>query len=127
MLKPGDVVEVRAPDEILGTLDREGAVDAMPFMPEMLQYVGQRFTVSRRVEKICDTVSGGIPRSLRMRGTVLLDDLRCDGSAHGGCQAGCRLYWKEEWLRRVDPGIRARESRRGCSRRSRSSSCATRP
>ena len=38
-----------------------------------------------------------------MRGTVLLDDLRCDGSAHGGCQAGCRLYWKEEWLRRVDP------------------------
>ena len=59
MLKPGDVVEVRAPDEILGTLDREGAIDAMPFMPEMLQYVGQRFTVSRRVEKICDTVSGG--------------------------------------------------------------------
>ena len=37
-----------------------------------------------------------------MRGTVLLDDLRCDGSAHGGCQAGCRLYWKEEWLRPVD-------------------------
>ena len=74
----------------------------MPFMPEMLQYVGQQFTVSRRVEKICDTVSGGIPRSLRMRGTVLLDDLRCDGSAHGGCQAGCRLYWKEEWLQRVD-------------------------
>ena len=102
-LKPGDVVEVRAPDEILATLDGEGSVDAMPFMPEMLQYVGERFTVLRRVEKICDTVSGGATRSLRMRGTVLLDDLRCDGSGHGGCQAGCRLYWKEEWLRRVDP------------------------
>ena len=112
MLKPGDVVEVRAPDEILATLDREGTVDAMPLMPEMLQHVGQRFTVSRRVEKICDTVGGGVPRSLRMRGTVLLDDLRCDGSAHGGCQAGCRLYWKEEWLRRVEPGIE-RESRDG--------------
>ncbi len=24
------------------------------------------------------------------------------------CQAGCRLYWKEEWLRRVDPATRAR-------------------
>jgi hypothetical protein len=29
----------------------------------------------------------------------MLDDLRCSGRAHGGCQAGCRLYWKEAWLR----------------------------
>lgn len=94
---------MRAPAEILATLDSGASTDSMPFMPEMLQYAGRRFTVSRRVEKICDTVSGGAPRSLRMRDTVLLDDLRCDGSAHGGCQAGCRLYWKEEWLHRVDP------------------------
>jgi hypothetical protein len=38
---------------------------------------------------------------------VYLDDLRCDGSAHGGCQAGCRLYWKEAWLRRVDAPVDA--------------------
>ncbi len=112
MLRPGDVVEVRAPAEILATLDGDASIDAMPFMPEMLQHTGKRFTVSGRVEKICDTISGGFPRSLRMRDTVLLDDLRCDGSAHGGCQAGCRLYWKEEWLRRVDPGAE-RESRNG--------------
>jgi hypothetical protein len=98
------VVEVRAPAEILATLDGNASVDAMPFMPEMLQHAGRRFTVSSRVEKICDTVSGEPPRSLRMQDTVLLDDLRCEGSAHGGCQAGCRLYWKEEWLRRVEPG-----------------------
>jgi hypothetical protein len=103
-LKPGDVVEVRAPAEILATLDGDGALDAMPFMPEMLRFSGQRFTVSRRVEKICDTVkTEGPPNSRRMRDTVLLEDLRCDGSGHGGCQAGCRLYWKEAWLRRVDP------------------------
>jgi hypothetical protein len=104
-LKPGDVVEVRPPAEILATLDEDGSVDAMPFMPEMLRYAGRRFTVSRRVEKICDTVSGGLPRSLRIRDAVLLDDVRCDGSAHGGCQAGCKLYWKEEWLRPVEPGL----------------------
>src|SRR5512133_1373290 len=103
-LRPGDVVEVRAPAEILATLDGEASVDAMPFMPEMLQYAGKRFRVSSRVEKICDTVSGEAPRSLRMQDTVLLDDLRCDGSAHGGCQAGCRLYWKEEWLRPTESG-----------------------
>ena len=40
----------------------------------------------------------------RMPDAVHLDGLRCDGSAHGGCQAGCLLYWKEAWLRRVQPG-----------------------
>jgi hypothetical protein len=99
-LRPGDVVEVRPPDEILTTLDADGALDSMPFMPEMLQYAGRRFTVSKRVEKICDTVAG--TGSRRMRDTVYLEDLRCDGSGHGGCQAGCRIYWKEAWLRRVD-------------------------
>ena len=106
-LKPGDLVEVRTPAEILATLDDDASIDAMPFMPEMLQHSGKRFTVSRRVEKICDTigqVNGGPLTSRRMRDTVLLEDLRCDGSAHGGCQAGCRLYWKEAWLRRVQPG-----------------------
>jgi hypothetical protein len=56
-------------------------------MPEMLQSVGRRFRVSHCVEKICDT-AGGSYWSRRMRGTVKLEDLRCDGSAHGGCQAG---------------------------------------
>jgi hypothetical protein len=98
--KPGDVVEVRPGDEILSTLDQTGALDGVPFMPEMLQYSGRRFTVSKRVEKICDMVGPGGSR--RMRDTVLLENLRCDGSAHGGCQADCRIYWKEAWLTRVD-------------------------
>src|SRR3954451_17204314 len=98
-LRPGDVVEVLSPAEIFATLDGD-ATDDMPFMAEMLQHAGKRYTVSRRVDKICDTVSS--TGSRRMQATVYLDDLRCDGSAHGGCQAGCRLYWKEAWLRRVD-------------------------
>ena len=99
-LRPGDIVEVRPAAEILATLDAEGSLDAMPFMPEMLQYVGRRFTVSRRVEKICDTIAA--TGSRRMHDTVYLENLRCDGSGHAGCQAGCRIYWKEAWLRRVD-------------------------
>jgi hypothetical protein len=98
-LKPGDVVEVKSPEEIFATLDGD-SIDHMPFMAEMLRHAGKRYTVSRRVDKICDTVSD--TGSRRMRSTVYLDDLRCDGSAHGGCQASCRLYWKEAWLRRVD-------------------------
>ena len=72
----------------------------MPFMPEMLRHVGRRYTVTRRVDKICDTIAA--TGSRRMHATVYLDDLRCDGSGHGGCQAGCKIYWKEAWLRRVD-------------------------
>ena len=98
-LRRGDVVEVRSPAEILATLDGD-ARDRVPFMPEMLRHAGRRYTVSRRVDKICDTVTA--TGSRRMTSTVFLEDLRCDGSAHGGCQAGCRLYWKEAWLRLVD-------------------------
>ena len=99
-LRPGDVVEVKSAAEILATLDREGAADRMPFMPEMLRHVGRRYTVTRRVDKICDTIAA--TGSRRMHAMVYLNDLRCDGSGHGGCQAGCKLYWKEAWLRRVD-------------------------
>ena len=99
-LRRGDIVEVRPAAEILATLDEDGALDEMPFMPEMLRYVGRRFKVSRRVEKICDTIAA--TGSRRMLDTVYLENLRCDGSGHGGCQAGCRLYWKEAWLRRLD-------------------------
>jgi hypothetical protein len=101
--RTGDVVEVRDAAEILATLDSEGCRDALPFMPEMLRHLGQRFVVSARVDRICDTVTiGGGPKSRRMSDTVFLEDLRCDGSAHGGCQAGCRMYWKEEWLKPAD-------------------------
>jgi hypothetical protein len=101
-LRPGDVVEVKSPAELLATLDDGDARENMPFMPEMLRHAGRRYTVSRRADKICDTVSSSPTGSRRLNSTVYLDDLRCDGSAHGGCQAGCKLYWKEEWLRRVD-------------------------
>ena len=90
-LRPGDVVEVRSPAE-LATLGADGSLDGMPFMPEMARLAGRRFTVSRRVDKICDTIAA--TGSRRMRDTVYLEDLRCDGSGHGGCQAGCRIYWK---------------------------------
>ena len=101
-LRPGDVVEVRSAAEILATLDRDAAVDSMPFMPEMARHAGRRYTVSRRVDKICDTVGTSQNWSRRMQATVYLEELRCDGSGHGGCQAGCKIYWKEAWLRRVD-------------------------
>src|SRR5918911_2436632 len=99
-LRAGDVVEVRPPDEILATLDGDASTGALPFMPEMLRFVGRRFTVSAVARKVCDTTRDGTGNRL-LHDTVYLDDLRCDGSAHGGCQAGCRLLWRTSWLRPV--------------------------
>ena len=110
-LRPGDVVEVRSAAEILATLDGDAALDRMPFMPEMARHAGRRYTVTRRVDKICDTIAA--TGSRRMHATVYLEDLRCDGSGHGGCQAGCKLYWKEAWLRRVDDNPGASDASNG--------------
>jgi len=95
-LRVGDWVEVRSKEEILSTLDRDGRLDGMPLMPEMFAFCGRRFQVCKRAHKTCDTV---FPvRGRRVSHAVHLDT-RCDGSAHGGCQASCLLFWKDAWLK----------------------------
>src|SRR4051812_8784655 len=95
-LRVRDWVEVRSEGEILRTLDDRGQLDGLPFMPEMLQFCGQNFQVYKRAHKTCDTV---FPvRGRKLQRTVHLDT-RCDGSAHGGCQAGCLIFWREAWLK----------------------------
>jgi hypothetical protein len=96
--RTGDVVEVRIKEEILATLDQHGSMDGMPFMPEMLQYCGQRFRVGAVAHKTCDTARQTW-KGRRLQTTVHLAGLRCDGLAHGGCQAECNLFWKDEWLK----------------------------
>ncbi len=98
-LKAGEWVEVRAEEEILATLDERGCTEHLPFMPEMLSMCGMRFRVGKRADKTCDNIE---PWSIRrMANAVHLDGIRCNGKAHGGCQAGCLIFWKEAWLKRV--------------------------
>lgn len=102
-LKPGEWIEVRSLTEILATLDQQGRLSALSFMPEMERYCGRRFRVSRRADKACDRVRKSGNR--RMVNAVHLEDLRCDGANHGGCGAACLIFWKEAWLRRSEgPG-----------------------
>lgn len=99
-LRAGELVEVRSAAEILATLDEKGELDSLPFMPEMLQFCGQQLRVSQRADKTCDTIANNNAR--RMYRTVHLEQTRCDGSGHDGCQAGCLLFWKEAWLKRAE-------------------------
>jgi hypothetical protein len=98
-LNAGDWVEVLSKEEILATLESDGRLDGMPFMPEMFAFCGKRFQVYKRAHKTCDTV---FPIRARRVDRAVHLETRCDGQAHGGCQAGCLLFWKDAWLKPVD-------------------------
>jgi hypothetical protein len=127
-LSVGEVVQVASREEILRTLDKDGRLEGLPFMPEMFAFCGRRMRVFRRAHKTCDTTGGAdnTRKGRRMSGAVHLEGARCDGSAHGHCEAGCLMFWKEAWLKRVpevttrspesrmDEGVRMKE-RAGCT------------
>src|SRR5260370_13746195 len=100
-LVAGELVEVASREEIVSTLDQNGKLDSMPFMPEMLQYCGKRFRVLKRADKTCDNIKEWSLR--RVKNAVHLTGVRCDGTSHGNCDAGCVLCWNEAWLKKVDP------------------------
>jgi hypothetical protein len=105
--RPGDRVFVRSPEEVLSTLDADGTLGGLPFMPEMLDWCGKSFRVQRRVEKTCVDVAPpawGHRRRFPANDVVILDSPRCDGHGHDGCKHGCRIFWKEAWLRPMDSG-----------------------
>jgi hypothetical protein len=94
----GEVVEICSWETIQQTLDARGTLDGVPFMREMLPHCGQRVRILRYVDKVYDY---GKSKTLRrVNDCVLLVNLRCDGSAHGGCQARCSMFWKTAWLKR---------------------------
>jgi hypothetical protein len=97
------MVRVRSASEIVATLDEHGAYDGLPFMPEMVKYCGRTLAVGQR----SDTTCAGTGHVRRMNNTVHLQRVRCDGSFHDGCQAGCLMFWKEAWLERVDSNGKA--------------------
>ena len=99
-LRAGDWVVVRSKEEILSTLDHRGHLDNLPFQPEMFAFCGQRMRVAKSAHKTCNNIDKTSGRGRRMANAVHLEGGRCNGSAHGGCQADCVFFWKEAWVRR---------------------------
>jgi hypothetical protein len=98
----GDLVDVRSAEEILSTLDERGALNGIPFMPEMIEFVGKQYRVRRRVEHFsCDAERSedSTVRAFPEEDVVVLENVRCSGAAHGGCKRNCTIFWKEAWLR----------------------------
>ncbi|MGH7461449.1 MAG: hypothetical protein ACREMA_10520, partial [Longimicrobiales bacterium] len=97
----------------MATLDANACLCGLPFQPEMFAWCGRRMLVGKSAHKTCDTIrkTGG----RRMRDAVHLEGARCDGAAHGGCQADCVFFWNEAWLRRADDSAQAVKQAAICS------------
>jgi len=98
-LKVGEWVEVRSRPEILSTLDKNGRMEELPFMPQMLEFCGKKLQVHKHVHKLCGVDR---PAGSRIQNVVNLEGVRCDGQAYGGCEMQCMILWKEAWLKRFD-------------------------
>ena len=85
-LRVGDRVRVKSIEEILSTLDSDGKVEGLPFMPEMVAFAGRTLPVDAVTHRTCGTVkiceTSGTTR--HMEGAVHLRGVRCDGSCTRG-------------------------------------------
>jgi hypothetical protein len=97
-LQPGEYIEVKSEAEILQTLDDQRRLNGLAYVPSMKEFCGQRFKVFKRMETMYQEESGKVRR---LKNTVLLDQVHCDGLLMR-CDRACFFYWREEWLRRVD-------------------------
>ncbi len=92
----GQWVRVRPWHQIQLTLDLEGSLQGLPFMPEMVKLCGQRLKIDRFANQVCANV--GTVKIRKLDNVVVLEVGRCDGQFHGGCEMGCDILWKTQWL-----------------------------
>jgi hypothetical protein len=102
-LRPGDWIQVQSAAAIGNAIDTDGTTDGLPFMPEMLEYCGQRFQIARFANKVCANV--GNVEIREMQNVVVLKMNRCDGCFHGNCQMGCEFLWKLDWLEQPSSSV----------------------
>jgi len=94
----GKWVRIKSQKEILSTLDASGTLNGLPFMPEMALFCGHAFRVRSHPGKTCVDARPMEMRTFPARNVFLLEGTRCPGTAHGGCERECALFWDRRWL-----------------------------
>jgi hypothetical protein len=102
-LQPGEWVEVKSQDEILGTINADGFNRGMRYDMEMSKYAGNRYRVQMRVDRLINEQTG---KMMEMKSPCIqLENVYCRAectSMRLGCPRASNTYWREIWLRRVD-------------------------
>jgi hypothetical protein len=100
-VQAGDWVRVRSQKEIEATLNNWRQLKGCTFMPEQVPYCDTIHQVHKRMKQFVDE------RDLRVKkvsGIILLEGVRCQGTAEfGRCDRSCFYFWREEWLEKVNP------------------------
>lgn len=103
-LKPGDWVEVKSVEAIAATVTPSGLNRGMRYDVEMVKYSGGRYRVQMRVDRLINEQTG---KMMQMKSPCIqLEDVYCRAECTPrrlGCPRAMNTYWREIWLRRVDP------------------------
>lgn len=102
-LRAGECVEIRSVEDISRTVGPSGRNRGLLFEPDMTPYVGQRFAVDYRIEKIISEETGEM---VHLTNTVALKNVRCVGLCAKNCPRAQAHFWREAWLKRISPGVR---------------------
>lgn len=98
-LKAGDLVRVRPPEDIKGSLDSFNELKGCAFLESMWQYCGTTQRVLKPLEKFLDERDYKVKKC---RGIVILEGVICNGTpVFGRCDRCCHLFWREEWLEKI--------------------------
>jgi hypothetical protein len=99
-LKAGDWVRVRSWEEIQPMLDPFQETSGCAFLEDMRKYCGTQQRVFKSMERFLDERDYKVKK---VRGVILLENVICGGTpAFGRCDRSCFLFWREEWLEKID-------------------------
>jgi hypothetical protein len=99
-LKEGDKVRVRSLQEIKSTLDPFNELKGCAFLLQMHQYCGTTQRVFKIMQRFLDERDYKVKKT---RGLVLLENNFCNGTpVFGICDRSCFLFWREEWLEKIE-------------------------
>lgn len=99
-LKAGDWVRVRSWEEIQPMLDPFKETRGCAFLEDMRKYCGTKQRVFKSMERFLDERDYKVKK---VRGVILLENVICGGTpAFGRCDRSCFLFWREEWLEKID-------------------------
>ncbi len=99
-LEAGDRVRVRSREEIETTLDPFHELNGCAFLEGMWQYCDTSQRVLQPVRRFLDERDYQVKKA---RGVVLLESVLCQGTpVFGRCDRACHLFWREEWLAKIE-------------------------
>ena len=102
ILQPGDWVQVRSRKEIEDTLNPWKELKGCAFLDEMWKYCGTRQRVLKSMQLFLDERDYQVKKC---SGVILLEGMLCQGTpVFGPCDRCCHLFWREEWVEKIDEG-----------------------